>query len=121
MIANTEFLANKTLAANFVRAYLASVDELKHEDAFAKVAMELGGISEAVAREAFKNFYYGETIDVHAMVQAAKLGPRFGFARTDTSSKVAALVDFSPLMAATGKTQDQLTGVPADAMAHLRR
>jgi hypothetical protein len=56
-----------------------------------------------------------------AMIKAAKLGPRFGFTKSDVSEKVAALVDFGPLMAATGKTQAQLTGTPQAAQKLVRR
>lgn len=120
IVASTEFLANKALTANFLKAYVASLHELRNRDAFVKVATQLAGITEAVANEGFKNLFFGETIDVQAIVGAAKLGQKFGFAKSDVSNKVAQLIDFGPLMEATGKTQGQLTGVPSDAIKHLR-
>lgn len=121
LLANVEFLANKTLALNFMKAYVASIQEMQNEAAFTKVATQLAGISAAVAQESFRNLYFSESIDVKAITAAAKLGPRFGFTKSDVSDKVAGLIDFGPLMAATGKTQDQLSGTPAAAQKLVRR
>ena len=121
LLASTEFLANKTLALNFMKAYVASIQEMQNEAAFTKVATQLAGVSAAVAQESFRNLYLSEAIDVKAITAAAKLGPRFGFTKSDVSDKVAGLIDFAPLMAATGKTQDQLTGTPAAAQKLVRR
>ena len=121
ILANTDFLANKALAVNFMKAYVASLHEMQNEAAFVKVATQLAGITPAVAQEAFRNMVFSELIDMKAIVEAAKLGPRFGYTKADVSSKVAGLVDFGPLMAATGKTQDQLTGTPPAALKLVRR
>jgi ABC-type nitrate/sulfonate/bicarbonate transport system substrate-binding protein len=121
ILANTDFLANKALALNFMKAYVASVHEMQQEAAFVKVATQLAGIKPAVAQESFRNLYLSEIIDVDAITKAAKLGPRFGYTKSDVSDKVAALVDFGPLMAATGKTQAQLTGTPPAAQKLVRR
>ncbi|MDP3768841.1 MAG: ABC transporter substrate-binding protein [Dehalococcoidia bacterium] len=121
IVANTDFLANKTLALNFMKAYLASLHEMQNEAAFVKVATQLAGIQPAVAQEAFRNLYLSEMIDVRAITEAAKLGPRFGYTKSDVSAKVGDLIDFGPLMAATGKTQQQLTGTPQGALKLVRR
>jgi ABC-type nitrate/sulfonate/bicarbonate transport system substrate-binding protein len=121
ILATTEFLANTALALNFMKAYVASIQEMQNEAAFTKVATQLAGVSAAVAQESFRNLYLSEAIDVKAITAAAKLGPRFGFTKSDVSDKVAGLVDFGPLMAATGKTQDQLSGTPAAAQKLVRR
>lgn len=121
ILAGTEFLANKPLALNFMKAYLASIQEMQDEAAFTKVAMQLAGINAAVAKEAFGNMVFSEAIDMKAITEAARLGPRFGFTRADVSDKVAALVDFGPLMAASGKTPAQLTGTPPAAQKLVRR
>jgi len=121
LLANTEFLANKTLALNFMKAYVASIQEMQNETAFTNVATQLAGVSGAVAQESFRNLYLSEAVDVKAITAAAKLGPRFGFTKSDVSDKVAGLIDFGPLMAATGKTQDQLSGTPAAAQKLVRR
>jgi len=121
ILANTDFLANKTLAVNFMKAYVASLQEMQNEAAFVKVATQLAGIQPPVAQEAFRNMVFSEMIDMKAVVEAAKLGPRFGYTKSDVSAKVSGLVDFGPLMAATGKTQDQLTGTPPAALKLVRR
>ena len=121
ILANTDFLANKELALNFMKAYVASIHEMQQEAAFVKVATQLAGIKPAVAQESFRNLYLSEIIDVDAIAKAAKLGPRFGYTKSDVSDKVAALIDFGPLTAATGKTRAQLTGTPAAAQKLVRR
>jgi ABC-type nitrate/sulfonate/bicarbonate transport system substrate-binding protein len=121
LLASTAFLANKELANNFMKAYVASVHEMQNEAAFVRVATQLAGIKPEVAQESFRNLYLSETIDVNAITAAAKLGPRFGFTRSDVADKATALVDFGPLMAATGKTQAQLTGTPSAAQKLVRR
>jgi ABC-type nitrate/sulfonate/bicarbonate transport system substrate-binding protein len=121
ILANTEFLANKSLALNFMKAYTASIREMQDQSAFVKVATQLAGIKPNVAQESFRHLHFSEMIDVEAMTKAAKLGPRFGFAKADVSDKVAGLIDFAPLMAATGKTQAQLTGTPEAATKLVRR
>lgn len=121
ILANTDFLANKKLALNFMKAYLDSLHEMQDEAAFVKVATQLAGIKPAVARESFRNFYLSEMIDVRAITEAAKLGPRFGYTKSDVSAAVIDLIDFGPLMAATGKTKEQLSGTPAGALKLVRR
>ena len=121
ILANTDFLANKELALNFMKAYVESMHEMQGELAFVKVAMQLAGINEAVAKEAFRNLYFSEAIDVKAITDAESSGPRFGYTKSDVSAKVAGLVDFGPLMAATGKTQADLSGTPPEARKLVRR
>lgn len=121
ILANTDFLANKALAVSFMKAYVASLREMQDEAAFVKVATQLAGIQPAVAHEAFRHVYFSEMIDVRAMTEAAKLGPRFGYTKADVSAAVGDLVDFGPLTAATGKTAQQLTGTPQDALKLIRR
>jgi ABC-type nitrate/sulfonate/bicarbonate transport system substrate-binding protein len=121
LVANTDFLANKAVSLNFMKAYVASVHEMQNEDAFVKVAIQLAGINAAVAQESFRNLYFSEAIDAKAIADAAKLGPRFGYTRGDVSEKMAGILDFGPLMAATGKTQADLTGTPPAAQKLVRR
>jgi ABC-type nitrate/sulfonate/bicarbonate transport system substrate-binding protein len=121
ILANTDFLSNKSLAVNFMKAYVDSLHEMKNEAAFVKVATQLAGIQPAVAQEAFRNLYFSEMIDVRAITEAARLGPRFGYTKSDVSAKMADLIDFGPLMGATGKTQQQLSGTPAGALKLVRR
>jgi len=121
MLASTTFLANKALALNFMKAYVASIQEMQNEAAFVRVATQLAGIKPEVAQESFRNLYFSEIIDVKAITDAAKLGPRFGYTRSDVTDKATALIDFEPLMAATGKTQAQLSDTPPAAQKLVRR
>jgi ABC-type nitrate/sulfonate/bicarbonate transport system substrate-binding protein len=121
ILASTALLSNKELARNFMRAYVASIREMQQEPAFVGVATQLAGIKPEVAQESFRNLYFSEIIDLKAITEAAKLGQRFGFTRSDVADKVTALVDFEPLMAATGKTQTELTGTPPAAQNLVRR
>jgi ABC-type nitrate/sulfonate/bicarbonate transport system substrate-binding protein len=121
ILANTTFLANKELVRNFMKAYVDSVHEMQNEAAFVPVATQLAGIKPDVAQESFRNLYFSELIDLNAITAAAKLGPRFGYTKSDVSDKVAAIVDFAPLMDATGKAQAELTGTPAAAQKLVRR
>jgi ABC-type nitrate/sulfonate/bicarbonate transport system substrate-binding protein len=121
ILASTDFLANKALALSFMKSYVASVHEMRDEDAFVKVATQLAGINAAVAQEAFRNLYFSEAIDINAIAAAAKLGQRFGYTKLDVSDKVTGIVDFCPLMSATGKTQAELSGTPPAALKLVRR
>ena len=121
IVANTTFLANKELVRNFMKAYADSVHEMQNEAAFVPVATQLAGIKPDVAKESFRNLYFSELIDLNAITAAAKLGPRFGYTKSDVSDKIAAVVDFAPLMDATGKAQAELTGTPAAAQKLVRR
>lgn len=121
ILANTTFLANEELATNFMKAYVDSVHEMQDKEAFTRVATQLTGIPTEVAHLAFDNLYFSEMIDLGAIEGAARLGPRFGYAKSDLSDKVPDLVDFGPLMAATGKTKEQLSRTPPEALALVRR
>lgn len=121
ILANTDFLANQDLATDFMKAYVDSVHEMQDKTAFTEVATQLTGIPAEVAHLAFDNLHFSEMIDMPAIEGAAELGPRFGYAKSDLSDAVPDLVDFGPLMAATGKTKERLTGTPPEALALVRR
>ena len=121
LLATTELLSDKTLATNLMKAYLASMDEIRDPAAFTKLVTRVTGITAEVAALSFRNQVFSEKIDVKAIVGAAKLGPEFGFTKSDTSSKVESLIDFGPLMAASGKSRDDLVGPPKEALALVRR
>jgi len=121
ILANTEFLANKTLSQNFMKAYIDSIREMQNETAFVKVAIQLAGINAAVAQESFRNMYFSEAIDMKAIAAAAKLGPQFGYTKSDVAAKMTEIVDFDPLIAATGKAQADLGGTPPAAQKLVGR
>lgn len=121
LLATTELLADKTLSTNFMKAYLASMDEVRDPAVFTKLVTNLTGITPEVATLSLKNQIFSEKIDVKAIIGAAKLGPQYGFTKADMSGKVESLIDFGPLMAASGKTREDLTGPPKEAQALVRR
>lgn len=121
LLASTDLLADKTLATSLAKAYLASMEQVRDEEYFKKLVVNVTGVTPEVAALAFRNMVFSEKIDVKAIVGAARLGQQFGFTRTDTSGKVESLIDFGPLMAATGKSRDDFIGPPKEAMAIVRR
>lgn len=121
LLASTDLLADKTLATNLAKAYLASMEQVRDEEYFKKLVVNVTGVTPEVAALAFRNMVFSEKIDVKAIVGAARLGQQFGFTRTDTSGKVESLIDFGPLMAATGKSRDDFIGPPKEAMVIVRR
>jgi len=120
VLASTALLADKELAANFAKAYLASMEQVRDEEYFKKLVVSVTGVTPEVAALAFRNMVFSERIDVGAIVGAAKLGPQFGFTKSDTSSKVESLIDFAPLMAASGRSGADLIGPPKEAKAIIR-
>lgn len=121
LLASTEMLADKALMLSFMKAYLASMEEIRDIAVFTRLVTQLTGITPEVAQMSFRNQVFSERIDVAAIIGAAKLGPEIGFTRTDTSAKVESLIDFAPLMAATGKSRAELIGPPPEALAMIRR
>jgi ABC-type nitrate/sulfonate/bicarbonate transport system substrate-binding protein len=121
VFANTSFLADKTTATNFMKAYVESVKEMQNEDNFVRLGTLVAGLKPEVCRLAFKYMYFSEIIDEAAVTKATKLGVEFAFTKTDVSSKIAGIFDYGPLMAATGKTQKDLTTPPDAALKQVRR
>lgn len=121
LLATTDLLADKAFAANLMKAYLASMAEIQDPAVFTKLVTNVTGVSAEVAALSFRSQVFSEKIDVKAIVGAAKLGPTFGFTKADPSGKVESLIDFGPLMAASGKSKEDLTGPPKEALALVRR
>lgn len=121
LLASTDLLADKALATNLMKAYLASMQEIRDEAYFTKLVVSVTGVTPEVAALSFRNMVFSEKIDVNAIIGVAKLGPQFGFTKADMSGKVESLIDFGPLMAASGKSRGELTGPPKEALAIVRR
>lgn len=121
LLASVDLLADNALSTNFMKAYLASMEQIRDEAYFKKLVVSVTGVTEEVAALAFRNMVFSEKIDVKAIVAAAKLGPQFGFTKGDQSGKVEGLIDFGPLIAASGKSREELTGPPKEALALVRR
>lgn len=110
IIANTQFLNDQETATNFMRAWVESIDQMRtDEEAFVAIGTQVTGVDAAVAREAYRHFRFGYNIDEKAIVAAARLGPEFGFANADYSGQVPDLLDYDPLMRATGKDRAALS------------
>lgn len=121
VLASADLLADKALATNFAKAYLASMEQVRDEEYFKRLVVSVTGVTSEVAALAFHNMVFSEKIDVNAIVGAAKLGREFGFTKTDASGKVESLIDFGPLIEATGKSRADLIGPPKEALAIIRR
>jgi sulfonate transport system substrate-binding protein len=121
ILANTGFLADKTLASNFMKAYVESVKEMQNEDAFVRLGTLVAGIKPDVTRLAYKYLYFSEILDTEALTKAARLGPEFDFTKTDVSGRINGIIDFDSLTAATGKSAKDLTGTPEAALKQVRR
>jgi sulfonate transport system substrate-binding protein len=110
LLANTDFLANKDLATKFMQAYVESIEQMSSdEDAFVSLGKEVAGVTDAVAREAFRHIRFSYNIDRNAALAAAKLGPQFGYAKQDFSDQVDKMLDFDLLTQVTGKSVDELS------------
>ncbi len=110
LLANTDFLKNQELATNFMKAYVESLNQMATDEAaFIKIGTQVAGVSEDVAKEAYKHIRFGYNIDENAIVAAAKLGPEFGYAKEDYSGKVKDMLDYSLLEKVTGKSQADLS------------
>jgi ABC-type nitrate/sulfonate/bicarbonate transport system substrate-binding protein len=121
LLATTELLSDRTLATNVMKAYLASMEDIRDPAVFTKLVTNLTGISAEAAALSFRDQVFSEKIDPNAIKAAAKLGSQFGFTKTDTSGKVESFVDFGPLMAASGRSREALTGPPKEALVLIRR
>jgi ABC-type nitrate/sulfonate/bicarbonate transport system substrate-binding protein len=110
IIANNQFLGDQDLATNFLRAYVDSIEQMRGDaEAFVALGTQVTGVDAAVAREAYRHMRFGSNIDERAIVDAARLGPEFGFANADYSGQVPELLDYGPLMRATGKSRAELS------------
>jgi len=110
IIANNQFVGDQELATSFLRAYVDSIEQMRSDaEAFVALGTQVTGVDAAVAREAYRHMRFGYNIDERAIVAAARLGPEFGFANADYSAQVPELLDYGPLMRATGKQRADLS------------
>jgi ABC-type nitrate/sulfonate/bicarbonate transport system substrate-binding protein len=109
MAANSQFLGNKTLAVNFLKAYVASMKYYNaHPNEWATKAAELTGASKKLSIESYKHQIATYKADLKAMQAAAKFGPKLGYEPKDVSSKIRSVIDVSLLATATGQSQASL-------------
>jgi ABC-type nitrate/sulfonate/bicarbonate transport system substrate-binding protein len=110
--ANTSFLGDRATAVKLVKAYLESEDfYLKNPEKALEITAKFTGVPRTVLDESVKHFSWDHRVDRQAIINVAKEGVTFGFTKTDTSPKVADLIDLSFLSEATGKPVDQLSSL----------
>lgn len=111
MAANSQFYGNKTLAVNFLKAYVASLKYYSsHQSQWVAKAVELTGAKKNLAAQSLKHQVATYKVDLKACIAAAKFGPKVGYEPTDVSSKIRGIIDVSLLSAATGQSQTSLLG-----------
>jgi ABC-type nitrate/sulfonate/bicarbonate transport system substrate-binding protein len=110
LAANTEFLKDRKLVVNFLKAYVESMDYYRNnpDKTLALVAQYTGG-SPPILSEALKHSRWDMRVDIQNAINVAKQGPKFGFTKTDMSGRVPEYIDLSYLTEATGKPIDQLS------------
>lgn len=112
LAANTAFLKDATTAVNFLKAFVEAQDYFqKHPDKAIDLIAQYTGVTKDVVREARQHATLENRVDIDTAVNLAKLGPKFGFTKTDQSDKVPAYFDLSYLSKATGK--------PVSALSHI--
>jgi ABC-type nitrate/sulfonate/bicarbonate transport system substrate-binding protein len=109
MAANKQFLSNRTLAVNFLKAFVASMKYYDaHPGEWATKAAQLTGATKKLSTESYAHQIAVYKVDLKAMQAAAKFGPKLGFEPRDVSSKIRSVIDVSLLSAATGQSQASL-------------
>lgn len=112
LAANSNFLNDRQTAVNFLKAFVEAEDYYANNRAKeADVITQFTGVGKDVVDEALKHAQLDYRVDVSTAIAVAKQGPKFGFTKSDMSSKVAAYFDMRYLSAATGKPVDQLEGI----------
>jgi ABC-type nitrate/sulfonate/bicarbonate transport system substrate-binding protein len=108
--ANTEFLKDRPTAVKFLKAFVEAKEFYrKNQDKTVEVLTEVTGMGRPVIIEALKHSVWESRVDILTAISVAKQGPRFGFAKTDTSDRVTAFFDMSYLAEAIGRPVEQLT------------
>lgn len=109
LAANSTFLNDRQTAVNFLKAFVEAEDYYANNRPKAvDVITQFTGVGKEVVDEALKHAQLDYRVDVPTAIAVAKQGPKFGFTKSDMSSKVAAYFDMSYLSAASGKPVDQL-------------
>ena len=108
--ANTDFLKDSSTALNFMRAFLEAQNYYNdNKDKAAEVIAQYTGASAEIMREALKRSALDSRVDVSAAINLGKVGPTFGFTKSDTSGLVQNFLDLNLLSQATGKTYSELS------------
>jgi sulfonate transport system substrate-binding protein len=109
LAANTAFLKNRQVVVNFLKAFSeAEGYYAQNRSQSVDVIAQFTGVGKDVVNEALKHAKLEYRVDVPTAVAVAKQGPKFGFTKSDMSTKVPSYFDLSFLSAATGKSADEL-------------
>jgi ABC-type nitrate/sulfonate/bicarbonate transport system substrate-binding protein len=108
--ANTEFLKDRRLVVNFLKAFAESQDFFhRNPDKAIEVISQYTGVSKDVVAEARKHATLDIRVDIPTAVAVAKEGPKFGFTKADMSGAAPGYFDLSYLSEATGKPAAELS------------
>lgn len=109
LAANTDFLKNRKLAVQFLKAYAEAMEFYRaNPSKTVALAAQYTGGSPPILDEAMKHSQWTYRVSVQNAINIAKQGTKFGFTKADMSDKVAAYFDLSYLAEATGESVEQL-------------
>lgn len=112
LAANKAFLADRAMAVKFLKAFNESKEYYaKNTEAAASTIAQYTGAPPAVITEAIKHGDWDVRASLQTAEKIAKQGPRFGFTKTDTSSRIDPYFDFSYLAEATGLPEAKLSKI----------
>jgi ABC-type nitrate/sulfonate/bicarbonate transport system substrate-binding protein len=102
LVVSSKLFANTQLFTRFLRVYVDTVrNAQRHPDRWAAFASQVAGVDTATARSTIGKgkIRTGFTFKVSrsGLVGAARLGPSFGYTRSDQSGKVLEYVELEPL------------------------
>ncbi len=109
---STEFLKDRKTVVSFLKAYVeAETYYAQNRDKAIDVITQFTGVGKEVVDEALKHSRLEPRVDIPTAVAIAKVGPLFGFTKTDQSDRVSSIFDLSYLSEATGKPVEQLSHI----------
>jgi len=110
LAANTAFLADKTTAVNFLKAYAESMDFYANNSTKAvDLIVQYSSAPRDVITASVKQGHWTTHVDIEALKNVARAGSKFGFTKADQSAHVADLIDLKPLSEATGESVERLS------------
>lgn len=109
---STDFLKDRKTVVSFLKAYVeAETYYAQNRDKAIDVITQFTGVGKDVVAEALKHSRLEPRVDIATAVAIAKVGPLFGFTKTDQSDRVPSFFDLSYLSEATGKPVGDLSHI----------